>query len=132
MYDTSSINTLKDRLQERFRSSKNMLLIVSEFTSVNRGMLNWEIEQAVDVYRLPIIVCYTGYESILNPNSHVKKLPKSLIERIQNSSVKAIHIPFRKIAISTAINQFSIVNNQYPRGSYTHYTKETYERWKGK
>lgn len=45
---------------ERMHNSKNMLLILSNTTNYDRGMLNFEIEKAVYVYELPIIVSYTG------------------------------------------------------------------------
>jgi hypothetical protein len=46
---------------------KNMLLIVSEDTNWGYGMLNFEIEKAVDCYKILIIVTYTGYDYIINP-----------------------------------------------------------------
>jgi len=51
--DSSSMQTLKSRLMDRMRNSKNMLLILSEDTNWDRGLLNFEIEQAVDYYKLP-------------------------------------------------------------------------------
>lgn len=47
--DSSTRVTLESRLMERMRISKNMLVILSEDTNYNRGMLNFEIEKAVDV-----------------------------------------------------------------------------------
>lgn len=52
--DTSLTRTLQARLLERMRSSKNMLLIISKDTNWDRGMLNFEIERAVDVFNLPL------------------------------------------------------------------------------
>ena len=65
--DSSTIKTLQNRLLERMRSSKNMLIIISKDTSWDRGMLNFEIEKAVDYYEIPLIVAYVGYEYILAP-----------------------------------------------------------------
>ena len=62
--DSSSLETLKARLKERMANSKNMLVIVSSQTNKNRGLLNWEIQQAVEVYKLPIIVAYVGLQSL--------------------------------------------------------------------
>ena len=59
--DSSQIETLKARLQERMRNSKNMLIIISEDTNWNRGMLNFEIEKAVDYYNIPLIIAYAKY-----------------------------------------------------------------------
>ena len=60
--DSSTIKTLQNRLLERMRSSKNMLIIISKDTSWDRGMLNFEIEKAVDYYEIPLIVAYVGWE----------------------------------------------------------------------
>ncbi|MNW46834.1 hypothetical protein D3C74_241470 [compost metagenome] len=67
--DSSLIETLKSRLLERMKNSKNMLLVITKDTNWNRGMLNFEIEKAVDYYKLPLIVSYTGYDYILNPSA---------------------------------------------------------------
>jgi hypothetical protein len=128
--DSSQEQTLKSRLLERMRSSKNMLLIISKDTNWDRGMLNFEIERAVDYYELPIIIAYTGYEYILNPLSHKSEWPKALDERISNQSAKCIHIPFRQKPITEAISQFSIHNKEDKLTSSLHYYKESvYREW---
>jgi hypothetical protein len=128
--DSSKIQTLQSRLLERMRNSKNMLLIISKDTSWDRGMLNFEIEKAVDYYKLPIIVAYTGYDYILNPSSHEAKWPKALYERIKNQSAKCIHIPFKEKAITEAVSQFSINNKENQLTSSLHYYKESvYKGW---
>lgn len=58
--DSSLEKTLKDRLCERMSESKNMLVVISDDTNFDRGLLNWEIETAMDVYNLPVIVAYGG------------------------------------------------------------------------
>ncbi|MCQ6557244.1 TIR domain-containing protein [Paenibacillus mendelii] len=68
--DSSTQATLKARLLERMKNSKNMLLIISDDTNYDRGLLNFEIEKAVDYYELPLIIAYPEYRSILNPSSH--------------------------------------------------------------
>jgi hypothetical protein len=106
--DSSSITTLKNRLLERFRSSKVLFLIVTEKASVNRGLLNWEIEKAVETYNLPIIVCYPNYDKIKYPDSHKEKWPLKLKEYLKDEKVKTIHIPFKKDIIFEALKDFSI------------------------
>jgi hypothetical protein len=128
--DKSSIETLKSRLLERMRSSKNMLLIISEDTNYDRGMLNFEIEKAVEVYKIPIIVAYTRYNYILNPSSHEAKWPKALKERINNNSAKCIHIPFKEKAIAAAVSQFNIHNKEVELTNPLHYYAEKlYKEW---
>ncbi len=58
--------TLENRLMERMRNSKNMLLVLSGETNYNRGLLNFEIEKAVDLYELPLIIAYTDCSHVIN------------------------------------------------------------------
>lgn len=128
--DSSNEETLKQRLLERMRNSKNMLVIISEDTNWDRGMLNYEIEKAIDYYKLPIIVTYTGYRKILDPGALSDKWPKALKQRIENKTAKCIHIPFNEKCIASAINQFSINNKEDELTSPLHYySKEAYESW---
>lgn len=123
--DSSTLSTLKSRLEERMRNSKNMLIIITDKTSWNRGLLCWEIEKAVDYYKLPLIVVYTEYSKIIHVDSHASEWPKALKERIDNGSAKCIHIPFTKDLILDAISQFS-VNDKYPTTSKNHYSESVY------
>ncbi len=126
--DSSSINTLKSRLLDRMKNSKNMLIIISDDTNWNRGMLNFEIEKAVDYYKLPLIIAYTKFNKIRDAKLLSDKWPKALKERIDNESAKCIHVPFRKEPILDAISQFS-VNNKYPNTSINVYSEEAYKYW---
>lgn len=126
--DESKIATLKSRLLERLNNSKNMIVIISKDTSWNRGLLNWEIEKAVDSYNLPLIVVYTEYSKIQNVDAHSSEWPKALKERIENNKVKCIHIPFRSEPIMDALSQFSI-NNKMPNGSKAYYSDQAYNSW---
>lgn len=94
-------------------------------------MLNFEIEKAVDKFELPIIIAYTGRDSILNTSGLSSKWPKSLSSRISNGSAKCIHIPFREKAIMSAISQFSIhsAGDNILTGPYHCYTTETQKNW---
>lgn len=128
--DSSEIATLKARLLERMRNSKNMLLILSEDTNWDRGMLNFEIEKAIDSYKLPIIVAYTGYQYILDPELLKDKWPKALYERIEDQTARCIHIPFKEKVIAEAITQFDIHKTEGQLTSpISYYTKETYKIW---
>jgi len=126
--DTSSTDTLKSRLMERMRNSKNVLLIISEDTNWNRGLLNYEIEKAVDFYKLPIIITYPKYNAILNPILLKDTWTKALSDRIFNSQAKCIHIPFIKNVIIDAISQFTVHNNKLT-GSLEYYSEDSYKSW---
>ncbi len=126
--DTSHISTLKNRLSERLSKSKHLLLIITDLSIYNKWMLNWEIEKAVDNYKLPIIIVYPWDNYILAPNKLEHLWPSSLKIRINNWDAKCIHIPFKEIVISSALNQFSIHDEQIST-SLNYYTKETYINW---
>ena len=129
--DTSKKTTLQNRLLERMRNSKNMLLILSSSTNYNRGLLNFEIEKAVDYYKIPIIVAYTGCNYIIDPNNYSNRWPKKLKEKIDNNTVRAIHIPFKEKAIMCAINQFSIHSHgeNILEGALHTYNLSAYRKW---
>jgi hypothetical protein len=124
--DSSLITTLKARLLERLKHSKQLVLIATEFASVNRGLLNWEIEKAVEVYGLPVIVIYPGFEKILNTNALRNRLPSKLIEDIDNNTVKTINIPFKQKVIEHTIKEYSVHNP--PKYTVTVYTEEYYNK----
>ena len=63
--DTSKRTTLRARLLERLRNSKNMVLIVGVTTKNDTDWVPLEIAQAIDTYQIPIIAAYTDYASIL-------------------------------------------------------------------
>jgi len=124
--DSSQLKTLKDRLLERMKNSKNMLLIITENSSWNRGLLNFEIEKAIVLYKIPIIVAYTGYTYIMKPAELDHLWPEAFKERIK--SVKAIHIPFKQIVIADALSQFNIHSCKLTDG-LNYYSKDAYKKW---
>lgn len=127
--DSSSKETLRARLRERMKNSKNMLLILSSDTNWDRGELNYEIELAVDEFQIPIIIAYTDCEgALLTPKAFSNYWPKSLKERIDNCTANCIHISFKKEPIFSAISQFSI-NNDTIDSPLAYYTKESYINW---
>ncbi len=123
VFDTSSIRTLETRLEERLRNSKNFLLIITENSTQNKPILNFEIEKAIEVYKIPIIVAYTMAKGYIDDSSrYYKYLPDKLKEY---KNVKKIHIPFEKKPIKCALKQFDM--NNFPKYENTIYTKEFYE-----
>jgi hypothetical protein len=106
--DSSHIDTLKARLLSRLKDSKHLLLIATENASINRGLLNWEIEKAVEVYKIPIIVAYPGYEKITLPFLLKDRWPDKLKDYIEKDIVKTIHIPFKQVIINEALDKYSV------------------------
>lgn len=129
--DSSKRITLENRLMERMRNSKNMLLILSGKTNYNRGLLNFEIEKAVDLYELPLIIAYTDCTRIISYNDYSSRWPKSLVERVDNKTVNAIHIPFKEKAIIEALNRFSVnsTGSNVLNGPYNVFSKSAYDEW---
>ena len=129
--DTSQKYTLEKRLMERLRNSKNMLLILSSDTNYDRGMLNFEIEKAVDVYEIPIIVAYTECDYLLNAKTYSNRWPKALKDRIDKGTLQAIHIAFKEKTIMRAISQFSVhsTGDDVLTGSLHTYSEKAYQAW---
>lgn len=125
--DSSKKSTLRASLQERLRNSRNMVLIIGKTTRFDTDWVPFEIEQAIDAYKIPIIASYTDCDPFFDPSQFLSLWPKALADRIANQSAKVIHIPFKKEPIKAAINQFDHKN--LPGGSQVYYTRETYKKW---
>jgi len=76
--DTSRRPTLEARIRERLAASKNVVIIISSDTRKSGSMLSYEIEKAVDTYKLPLIIAYTNYISIIDPPSLNNEWPNEL------------------------------------------------------
>jgi hypothetical protein len=112
--DSSLRATLRRSLLERLRNSKNMVLIIGETTCLDRDWVPFEIEQAVDFYKIPIIAAYTVFDKpIRNPRNMSIYWPQALRSRIDNETASVIHIPFRKEALKDAI---SFTHDNLPKG----------------
>jgi len=129
--DTSLRSTLESRIRERLAASKNCVVILSDDTRKMGSMLSYEIEKAVDLYKMPLVCMYVGFSTINKPQELSNRWPNALTTRINNGTAKAIHIPFKKEILLTAINQFS-VNNGFPNGSLVTYTNESQEKLNSK
>lgn len=125
--DSSKMTTLCASLQERLRNSKNMVLIIGETTRFDTDWVPFEIEQAVDTYKLPIIAAYTGYDFICAPGQLSELWPKSLADRINNKIARVLHVPFKKDPLKTAIDQFNHEN--LPTTPLSYYGRESYVKW---
>ena len=121
---TSLHATLRNSLLERLRNSKNMVLVIGETTRFDTDWVPFEIEKAVDVYEIPIIVAYTVFDKpIRKPAFFSTYWPDALTIRINNGTARCIHIPFRKEALKDAISQFS--HNNPPEFDF--YSNAAYE-----
>ena len=122
--DTSSRQTIMRSLRARLDNSKNMVLIIGSTTKNDTDFVPYEIQYAVDTCGIPLIVTYTGYEWITEPAALSHLWPRALADRINNRTVRAIHIPFKRRAIDDAIGQFTL--NNLPSTSLSHYTAQAH------
>jgi len=120
--DTSKRTTLEARIRERLNNSKNVVVILSGDTRKSGSMLSYEIEQAVDNYKLPLIITYVDYKVVAAPQELSFYWPNSLSSLINNHSARAIHIPFVKDALLDALSQFTVSNQ--PGTSLGHYSED--------
>lgn len=125
--DSSKRATLRASLQDRLRNSKNFVLIIGQTTRLDTDWVPFEIQQAVDTYGLPIIAVYPDYKNIMAPAELRPLWPRAFQERIDAKTVRAIHIPFKKLPLLDAIGQFD--HNNQPRTPLNYYNHDTYQQW---
>src|SRR5260370_13558986 len=83
--DASLHATLRKSLLERLRNSKNMVLVIGETTRLDADWVPFEIEKAVDSYKIPIIAAYTVFNMpIRNPAALSGYCPNALQMNINN------------------------------------------------
>lgn len=101
--------TLKPRLRERIRNSKNIILFLSSNTVSSRA-LREEIDYGINDQKLPVIVIYPEYDSkeSLLLNGSLKQSVKNLWDKLpifrdSMSKVPTIHVPIKKEVIEIAL-----------------------------
>ncbi|GER71377.1 hypothetical protein BpJC7_26800 [Weizmannia acidilactici] len=119
--------TLKPRLHERLRNSKNIILFLSSITKNSRA-LREEINYGIGTLGLPVIVVYPEYSEksdIINCNSKtIKQQIKNLWGNLPTfrdsmDKVPTIHIPNKKSLIRNALNDKDfMINSKCSAGTY--------------
>ncbi|AUT43614.1 TIR domain-containing protein [Aeromonas sp. ASNIH5] len=110
-------STLKPRLRERLRNSKNIILFLSQSTKSSQA-LREEIDYGINSLGLPVIVIYPDYKTndkLLSNNCLIQdvkdlwdKLPKF---RDSMSDVPTLHIPMNKELIEKALKDTGFMKN---------------------
>ncbi|ATU63403.1 TIR domain-containing protein [Piscinibacter gummiphilus] len=103
-------STLKPRLRERLRNSKNLVLFLSSGT-VNSRAVKEEVDYAINDQGLPVIVIYPEYstkESLLL-NGALRDEVKGLWGKIpvlkdSINKVPTLHVPLNKAVIKDALS----------------------------
>ena len=121
--------TLRPRLQERLRNSKNVILFLSERTVSSRA-LREEINYGINSLGLPIVLIYPDYktkESILQNGSlknEIKNLWKKLpILSDSMNKVPTLHVPMNKDLIIIAMKNEGFMVNTKKTPSVYMYSK---------
>jgi hypothetical protein len=126
--DSSSRETLRARLAERLRNSKNMLLILGATTRLDTDWVPFEIAYAIDTCKVPIIAAYPGYNAVRNPMALRSMWPSALATRINSQLAHVIHVPFKVGPLTHAVNTFSFAS--YPiGGGLGIYSNDAYSAW---
>lgn len=107
--------TLKPRLRERLRSSKNIVLILSSETVSSRA-LREEIDYGINDQGLPVVVLYPGYDTkeSLRTGESLSQQVRSLWDRLpvfrdSMHKVPTLHVPMAKSLIESALKDNDFV-----------------------
>jgi hypothetical protein len=106
----SKEETIKRTLRARLDNSTRLLLLVGNTTKLDMDFVPYEIEYAIDKCKLFVIVSYVNHRTRISnhcPQNLINLIPKSLKDRIDNNSVKTLHIPFRERIINEAIKEYN-------------------------
>ena len=124
--DSDWETTLKPRLRERLRNSKNIILFLSSITK-NSQALREEIDYGINNQGLPIIVIYPDFKeksdivtSIGNFKKQITDLWDKLpIFRKSMNDVPIIHLPLKQELITNALNNKDfMINTKCNNGQY--------------
>ena len=118
-------STLKHRLRERLRSSKNIVLFLSSITKSSRA-LREEIDYGINDQELPVIVIYPEYETKESLRTNGSLTPALInlwdslpIFRDSMEKVPTLHIPMNKNTIQKALeNTHFMVSSKTAPGIY--------------
>lgn len=113
--------TLKPRLRERLRNSKNVIFFLSSITKNTRA-LKEELDYAINVLGLPVIVIYPDFKEkkdllTLTPSGNslkqsIKDLWNNLpVFRNNKSKIPVLHIPMSKNLIELALKDTGFMHN---------------------
>ena len=117
--------TLKPRIRERIRNSKNEIFFLSSITRNSRA-LREEIDYGINNQDLPIIVVYPDYseKSDIAHSTGIRQQIKNLWDKLpifrdSMDEVPTIHVPYKKALIKRALeDEDFMVNTKCSPGAY--------------
>jgi hypothetical protein len=118
--DDSLPESIINQLRERLKRSKNFLLIIGSETNKNRrGILQYEINYAID-NKLPIILIFKGHNTEEENDKKLwdEKLYPKIPKQIKDATEKYCLVsPFTRDVLYKTIQKYS--NNNLPDNNYT-------------
>ncbi len=103
--------TLKPRLRERLRGSKNIVLFLSSNTA-NSKALREEVDYGINDQGLPVIVIYPEYDTKVSLllNGALRQSVKNLWDKLPTfrdsmNKVPTLHIPIKKEIIEASLKK---------------------------
>ncbi len=121
--------TLKPRLRERIRNSKNIILFLSANTISSRA-LREEIDYGINHQELPVIVIYPEFNSkgSLIGGSSLKQSVKNLWDKLpifrdSMGKVPTLHVPIKKEVIEAALKNSDFMFSTKTVPDYYWYTE---------
>ncbi|GAA5576985.1 hypothetical protein Pgin01_01974 [Porphyromonas gingivalis] len=118
--------TLKPRLRERLRASKNIILFLSSNTKSSKALTE-EIEYGACTLGLPIIVVYPELDnSQIVSNEQLSSRVKLLWDKLPilkevMTKVPTLHIPMRQNSMSNALSDSELTIQGKKSGDVTKY-----------
>ncbi|UJX41961.1 hypothetical protein K9F62_04545 [Desulfovibrio sp. JY] len=119
--------TLKPRIHERLKNSKNIILFLSSFTKNSRA-LREELAFGISTCGLPVIVVYPEYKEKSDiADYHSGAIKKDVMDlwevlpafRDTMNSIPTLHVPYQKELIMSALNDPAfVVNEKCAAGTY--------------
>jgi hypothetical protein len=118
--------TLKPRLRERLRNSKNIILFISSITK-NSNALKEEVDYGINNQGLPVVVIYPDFKEksdIVTTSGTFKKQIIDLWDKLpmfrdSMNEVPTIHIPLKQELIISALNDSDfMINTKCKVGRY--------------
>ena len=112
---------MKRHFIELMGEADHIIVPASATTNVDSPLLNWQISQAVNGFRLPVIVCYMGVENIFVKDfvRYENWVPAKIRKYISRDSALIAHIPFTRDKLERAVASFSLKDHLLPWNSTT-------------
>lgn len=113
--------TQKRRMIDTMADADNLLVPVSPLLDADDPILNWQISQAVNGFRLPVVIAYAGLQKIEEEDirKHLGWLPAKIRKYMSRDSARMAHIPLTYDKLERALTTYSKQTGSFPWCSTT-------------